>query len=475
MKRPMRLCHSTLGFCVGLVLTVALSSCGRELISKELPASGDLGEPRGYKIARTIIHTHTSYSYDACDKSLEKNGVIDAGCNADVRKALCFNHIDFAFLTDHPWAMTEYEFPALMLNKTGDTLTYSGPDPIMNTLGDCDTYNMTDPATPRVMVGFESSMLMPIGMKKHIGGNSAERSQLYIANTSAALTTIKAQSGALVMVPHTEEQDMAKLSTLGMDGIEIYNFHANMDPKRREHDLGLRPFKATFAFFPYLFDLNGQEQPDLAFVSLFDYSPVYGQRWDTLLSQGLKVTGFGGTDSHQNAVRNRTRDGERADAHRRLMRWMSNHFLVNSMTYDDIMDAVKKGRGWVVFEGLGSPDGMDFYARVNGTNVSVGETATYVANQTLINVALPTLDAKSPSFKFKPVITIRLYRVKSDGVKELVASSADQALSYSVPAAGIYRAEVSIVPHHLRWYIITHASLTSEEFPWIITNPIYLE
>src|SRR5690606_20830362 len=87
--------------------------CGRDPWDPTLPPSGELGAPRGQAIARMILHLHSPYSHDACDGAGLSGSTPNASCLADLKRALCQNHIDFAFLTDHPSHMAEYGFGQL--------------------------------------------------------------------------------------------------------------------------------------------------------------------------------------------------------------------------------------------------------------------------------------------------------------------------------------------------------------------------
>ncbi|MBY0472284.1 hypothetical protein K2X30_14045 [bacterium] len=437
----------------------------------KLPASSELGTPRGYQIARTIIHLHSPYSYDACDRAgLGKDGTPNAECLSHLRSALCSNHIDAAFLTDHPHHMAEKTFEELLLYKSGDTLLLNGGDPYANQLEACEDGHQTV-----LSVGYEDR-LMPIGMTAHLAGTTAQRLTDYVTETSAFVTQLKTDTSAIVIVPHTESRSDTLLSTLGMDGIEVFNIHANIDPKIRGRHLRLDYFDRFSDLLPYWIDPFHEESPDLAWLSLFQLSDVYAEKWDKLLGAGSKVFGTGGSDAHENTIKSKTSDGERVDSYRRLMRWVSNHFLVSSRTYANIKSAVGAGRSWIVFEGFGTPVGMDFYADNGTTLYNPGETGTYAAGTTTLNLKLPSLHKNSPQGDRSPVIHAFLYKVNSDGTRTLVASSTGGGdIRYTVPAVGIYRAVVTITPLHLADFMNYDRQKAFAEAPWILTNPVYLQ
>ena len=149
--------------------------------------------------------------------------------------------------------------------------------------------------------------------------------------------------------------------------------------------------------------------------------------------------------------------------------------MVSSIGLDSLRNAVRAGTGWVVFEAIGSPVGMDFFATAGTQTVGVGQTGTFVSGSTTLTVALPTLHSLSPSTGVTPKRIIRLYRINASGGRDEVATSTDQALVYTVPQTGIYRAEIAMVPRHLKGFLGFDRGKADLEAPWILTNPIYLE
>ncbi|MGZ3709141.1 MAG: hypothetical protein ACXWPM_10280, partial [Bdellovibrionota bacterium] len=203
-------------------------------------------------------------------------------------------------------------------------------------------------------------------------------------------------------------------------------------------------------------------------------APVYAQIWDTLTTAGQKVTGVGGSDSHENILPFSAHDGDRLDAHRRLLRWFSNHLLVTDLTYASIKAALVGHRSWLAFEGLGTPVGMDFYAKAGTATVGVGDTGTFVAGSTTITVPLPTLHKSSPQDGNAPTIIIRLKQVGAN-TDTVVATATNASLSYTVTQTGAYRAEIGIIPKHLSAWVGYRRELLNAEYPWIITNHLYLQ
>jgi hypothetical protein len=56
-----------------------------------------------------------------------------------------------------------------------------------------------------------------------------------------------------------------------------------------------------------------------------------------------------------------------------------------------------------------------------------------------------------------------------------VATAVDQDLEFYPTERGAYRLEVSMVPRHLKPWVRTDRDRLKQEYPWIVTNPVYLE
>lgn len=438
--------------------------CGSRF-PKTLPSSSELGSPLGFRIARSIIHLHTPYSYDACDAKGYVNGVLNESCLNDLRTALCKNRIDFALATDHPDYMSTLSFSQLQLTRSGDTaLSSEGGNQIQ----------CSDPADHQTLfyVGYEGP-LMAVLMKQH---EPTEQAASYQNYTAAAVSNLKnaGTSDALVFFPHTESKSISDLNAFGATGIEVYNLHANLDPKIRPVYLGFDTFGNLMDLLLYWIDPYAEQEPDLALMSVLEVSSVYTTLWNQMLQTSLKPTVIAGSDAHQNVLSYLTRDGERVDSYRRLLRWFSNHVLVNSLSRTEIQTALSAGRSWIAFEGIGIPVGMNYWIEIGGTSSPVGSTVSYSSGQTHLKVSAPTLHSASPSDGKTPKVIIRLRKSTTGGNDTVVASSENADLDYVVSAAGVYRVEVAIVPYHLWTYFGYQRLKLMKEYPWIITNPIYI-
>jgi hypothetical protein len=311
-------------------------------------------------------------------------------------------------------------------------------------------------------------------MTHHLDASISDREANYRLSTSAIRARLQTETDAVVVVPHTEQWSVDAIQSLQPDAIEIYNFHANIDPKIRQTYLGAPPFSKMASFLTFLVDPFNELVPDYGFMQFVSTFPTYFSTWNSLIKGGLHVTGLGGTDSHENVFPQIVSDKERLDSHRRITRMMSNHFQVASRDITAVKDAIKNGRGWMVFEGLGTPVDMDFYATVGATTVGVGESGSLASSSATITVKCPTLHSASPKGAQNPAIRLKLKRVLSGGADEVVATSEGKDLSFSTTQSGAYRAEIQIVPRHVRKYLAQFSNLADAEFPWIVTNHLYL-
>jgi hypothetical protein len=416
-----------------------------------------------YSVARTSIHMHSYLSYDSCTE------IDPAKCKSDLRSALCKNQIDFVALTDHPNHMAENEFSTLLLQSPGDTpITENG-----NLIG--NQLNCPDSHSVLITAGFENE-LMPIGMSRHLTDNLAQRETLYTKRTPDIVSRLKKETHALVMMPHTEtkSKDIELLSQLNLDGIEIYNLHANVNPQMRAHDLGFTYFNGLIDILVYWIDPSGQQEPDLAFLSFLKVSDVYARKWNGLIAKGHHVAGVGGNDAHQSLFPGTARDKDKIDSYRRLSRWVTNHFLIKQKSISEIKDAIRSARGWVVFEGLGTPKNFEFYAQNSVQNADLGESLPLIKDSTNLSIQLPRLHPSSPQSGANPLISVNLIRVDPQGNETIVLSSEEPTINYPVQAPGAYRVEVMITPHHLKNYIGYRKNITDYPFKWIISNHIYI-
>lgn len=432
----------------------------------------ELGSVRGFHYERVITHFHTPYSFDACDsKGQNADGVININCLHDIKNAICNNHINLTFNTDHVNYVATTAFEKLLLLEDGDTVVLNGTsDRVANSVMCPDGFHA-------VMSPGLEGQLLALGMEKQI--TEADPTATYGGNTTLeqGILSDPLTSGgahALVGIPHTESRDTAYLQGLNPAFIEIYNLHANLDPKIRKTSLGLPPFSHIATFMNYLLDPLNSQNADYMFIEFFEMAPVYFQKWNTLLSGGMHVTGVAGHDSHENIFPQKASDGERIDQHRRMTRMFSNLIMTTASDIDSIKASIVAGKVFFVLEGLGSPVGLDFHGTHAATVVEMGSTmAVGGGESSSLSFAAPTVISSFPGMDsgLEPVIYSELHLISPAGVESVVASAVNTPLVYHDPPVGIYRVHSFMYPFHLRDLVLKH-SYAEKAYPWIISNPI---
>src|SRR5690242_8475491 len=428
---------------------------------KSLPDASAMGSWRGLQPARGIVHLHSPYSHDACDNMpRDAQGVPNEPCLQDLREALCVDKIDFAALTDHDDTMADEDFTTLFSMRDGDQAVLDGSGAQIASRMTCD-----DGHVVTITVGGEND-IMPVMLHRHVPGTVQQRHDTYNGVDLAAMQAFR-DAGGLAWIAHTEQHDITQLRTLLPDGIEVYNLHANIDPKIRGPYLGLDPDAAIAAAVQFADTQPGHPEPDLALLSFISPNQPAIDRWNQLLGDGRHVPATAGSDAHENALPIMLADGERGDSYRRVLRWFSNVVLVND-TQDpaQVEAALAKGRLFAVFELLGTPEGLDIHA-------GAGELGDTVPVGTTLEVAVPHVRNLDPSLP-APTIVATVYRIDASG-PTMVASGSDD-LSVPMTSAGAYRVEITMVPHHLGPYLADLGTADAEQtVPWIYASPIYAQ
>ena len=406
---------------------------------------------RGHLDVRGLIHAHSVFSHDACDgEPVDENGVRDAVCFDDFRRGLCEAKHDFVFLTDHRDSFNDVEFPDALLFRAerGDVLIEHDGNPTAN-LAACD-----DGRTSIIMAGSEAGM-MPVGLEGHAAPHD-ERDALYGARTVEAAAALH-DAGAIILLAHPEDFTVDELVAMPVDGFEMYNLHANT------------AVGAATALDVILRVGEGEliPHPDLLVAALWSEDARYLERWGRVLARGKTLVTTMGTDCHRNTFRTLLPDGERADSYRRMMIPFSNHLRVRAdATVDDraLKEALANGRNWGAFEMLGHPVGYDAFA---DATFEMGDVVPLGATLTVKRPAVKDLD---PS-RTPPTLTLRVLRAVDDTAGFVEVARADEGdLAVALTEAGVYRAEVRMVPHHLREDFNDDANAILQEgrdFVWI--------
>jgi hypothetical protein len=435
---------------------------------------------RGLLDRRGLIHAHSVHSHDACDDMpKDDQGNYDEQCDRDFREGLCRSRHDFVFLTDHVDSYVATEYPETLLHRPafGDTLVEVDAAPVANWSG-CEGFEVGDsgsaPFVRALLQAGSEAATMPIGLPAHVAPTAAERDAM-LGDDSAAGILALADAGAITLVAHTEEWTVQELTDLPLDGFEMYNIHANLFLNIVE--VGLLMTK--------LGDPDAVPHPDLVLLPLLSEDPAYVDTWASVLASGARKLTTMGTDCHRNTFTQPLADGQRIDSYERLMKWFSNHLIVEPNPNEpegfgaaELDDALAAGRLFGVFELLGFPDGFDYRAEQNADVFEIGAELSLIEGPITLHIEAPTVIARDPA-TMPPVVEVRLLRADVSGWQE-VASAADiegtlAPLTVEITEPGAYRAEIRMLPKHLtQWLGTDYQDLADQSFVWIYANPIYV-
>ncbi len=425
--------------------------------------TADLPAPRGWREYRGIVHLHSWMSHDACDGH-ERPEFTDEQCLANLRAGICATAQDYIFLTDHPARYEDHEYPETLLYAEGDELVVTNGKPVANRLR-CD-----DGRAVLLQAGYESTNLMPGGLAEHADPDPAVRAALYDATDATTIARLR-EKGALLFLPHTESKEFGWYATVPLAGMEIYNLHANVDPRIRENHLGLDGIAYLADMLKFAEPGEDGPHPDLAFLTFFAPNDVSLRAWERMLAV-RKVAGLAGTDAHENVFVNRMRDGERGDSYRRMMSFFSNRIRVREgagpLPLAAPRAAIESLHGFVAFEALGVPAGFDFYAEGKEGAVEMGGDAS--VGDALV-VSVPRVYGLNPK-RTPPAVVAVVYRIAGGERTEIARGSHDLRIPLAAP--GIYRVEVRMTPHHLAEELGEFADRLIVEYPWIYSNPVFV-
>jgi hypothetical protein len=414
-------------------------------------------ELRGHYDVRGLIHSHSVYSHDACDgeprEGDENTGPINEPCLDDFRRDMCTVKHDFIMLTDHGTSFGSSEYPDVLLHRAGDELIEHDGLPTGNRAV------CADGGSPVTILAGTETGTMPVGIEGHVADEPADRMAVYSAATAEAIDALKAQ-GAVALVAHTEDWTVEQLTTLPLDGFEMYNVHANLVAN-------------PAPLLDFFLKLDAPEElpdPDALLIGAIEEDPRYLETWAAVLAGGIKRVTTMGSDCHRNTFPTLLEDGERVDSYRRCMSWFSNHLLVARESYDDrdLKDALREGRLYGSFDILGYPKGFDFHAEDGGASREMGSEVTVGATLVVVMPEVTDLGADVEP----PTLTARILRAETDHWE--VVDEADADLSFTTTEPGAYRAEIRMQPRHLRYWLEPYGELADKDFAWVYANPIYV-
>jgi len=442
--------------------------CEGSAVPPTEPIAWERGQPsiagcevRGVREHRAIIHLHSPHSHDACDGDPQPGGEFNEPCLADLRAALCVTRIDVAFLTDHPVHAFEATIEEMTLHRGDDELVVDDEGRVIGNWLVCEDGHRT-----LIIPGVESGSMMPLGLHEHPPEGT------YGESSPESFAAAKA-SGAVAWVAHTEGRDVEELATLGLDGIEFYQLHANLDPEIREDDLWLDPDGFFTDVLPFFFPIDDDPpEPDLATASFVVPNEPSIIALETL-GQAQRLTISAGTDAHQNVSSTKTPDGERVDSYRRMIRWFNNRLRIEGeLTVASAKQALRDGRNHIAFESFGNPLGFDVYARDGEAITELGAEVSLTPGLT-VEATLPRLDLRSPQGGVAPQIRGVLYRADGEG-RKVLGEWDEGTFSQAIDAPGVYRVEVLITPRHLLPYLGSSAEFAEIERVWLYSGAIFV-
>jgi len=424
------------------------------------PDATQLAAPPGYTFARGLIHMHSVHSHDACDGDPKPGGLPNAPCLADLRAAVCRSRLDYMLLTDHPESFADVSFEEAVLHDAaaGDTLVRDAEGAIVGGELAC-----ADGRRVLIAPGSEGD-LMPVMLRRTPNDRA-----LYRTRAPEAVAALR-EAGAIVLHAHTEERTFEELWPLGLDGFEIYNLHANVNPRWRQLPEVLPDILEVIQA-----GVDGPH-PDLAMLAALRENPWAIDTWNRFIAR-RRTLGVAGSDIHQNlpSALFRPTDGERLDSYRRLTTWFANYLLVSEMSLDGVREALMTGRAYTVFHLLGEPDGLDFaLTDAAGARHDMGSELAFADGQRIVFTPPRLPDGSTIEARLLRVTAVEPGIEGGPDTEVAVVAQSGGTIEFTVDVPGAYRVEVRQTPEHLRAALGSLADLLVRPTVWIYTNPIYV-
>lgn len=295
---------------------------------------------------------------------------------------------------------------------------------------------MTDHQTPESIAagarGMVGGVLFVVGAELRTRGGTLlafplERPIAYSPVLPRMLAAIHAQ-GALALVGHAErftawdvDDDRDAPGWSGLDGVEVINLHAAILEAPR---------------VPLVLDvLLGSVRAVLERTAVRPDAVL--ERYDERLRHGRLIPLVAGNDAHAN-VRLLGPLGGTIGTYREVLATLSTHVLAEELGERALVEALRRGRSYVVFDLFGDGGGFDFRLTGDAGDHVIGSTVAAAPGQELV-VRAPR-DA-----------TLELLH---DGVR--IATADGRELRWPDPAPGDWRVEV----------------YRSGRRPWIFSSPI---
>ncbi len=468
-------------------------------------------DDRGWLTRRGLIHLHSAYSHDGCSPDgYEDNGGPDPACLAELRAAACSHDINFLFITDHPGQARNHTFEELAQfhGDLGDQMMLDDQQrPFANKLKCPD-------GSPNeflyVFAGTEGHKNMPIGLAGPIPESVFSTDYGIEGELEPAIAAVAEAHGlgGLAMAVHTEQDNIPaeRIIALDLDGMEIYNLHANL------MDMLKGSLDTLYALDHFMGETNNDPPADLALTLFLAPLPISVDKVNVVAAV-KHLTPFLATDIHRNVEfpqlctagpekgmcaaifpdapkfagllatggQVMLKDGERMDSYNRAMRWFSNRILVKDDQPDSVRQAVKEGRLYGAFDTLGNPIGFDFVLWTGTDVVEMGGTIPFAEGMTLY-VKNPTIgpapwDLTRELDFGKAVLVTKLVKMTAQEATVVVESTGTAeggVLSATVDGPAAYRVEIWIKPKHLKPVLVGVDGKADEAYPYIYSSPIFV-
>jgi hypothetical protein len=482
------------------------------------PAGPPTAAELGFTEVRLIAHLHSAYSHDACDnQGLDADGNPNATCVQRMKRALCTERIGLAFMTDHPSFMREQPFGELLYADLvaappGDDRLLLGEDGVTpwGVRFACDVGEGGPDGRVTLLVGFEGTHTMPLGIRRHLDPISLT-SVSFTEDTDPAdlraLTTEVRSAGGHVAIAHSEESDISAQRLIDHDvaAMELYNFHANF-----KEVLGTGLATALIRLEDFLDPVASLPDPNLTALVMLDIFPVEALRKWREVAAHRPITAFAGSDVHENvsfepACKDTDAcdglaetypnlvdylkiggpiwqaDGQRLDGYSRIFRWVQNRVLVapgvDPNVPQNVENAFFAGAAYSVFEVLGEPRGVSLVALgANDSRFDLGASAPLTAGMTLWarspDLPQPTRFARWTDGTLAKIESV-LWRLDPAGPVEVLRwSEPGTWKSLPITTPGVYHLEVWLTPLHLASELGPAAPLAETAYRWVETNAI---
>lgn len=241
--------------------------------------------------------------------------------------------------------------------------------------------------------------------------------------------------GALGFLAHVEERLEAPMT--GLDGMEIYNRHADATDEEEFHQYIGRAMKDPAAWRTLVESFRAF--PDEFFAAEGDYWPEVLAKYDRE-AQVRPLTAIAANDAHQNVKL----QGTVFDPYEVSFRNVSTHILAREFTEAEIRGSLREGHAYIAHDWLCDPTGFAFTASNNLGVFEMGDAAPLVGTLRLA--------AQTP-------LAARLKLFRNGAV---VQEASEARLNFVVKEPGVYRVEA--------WL-----EVDGELRPWVYSNPIYVE